>query len=140
MADKIGIYRNLQINQALKGPYSVVSKSSSFFASRIFWGRNFWGREAENVAETTENQPHVPNRPKIYQRVRSRTAAKVTMISTLRASPVRSLFYALREVYVPLLVAGKENVNWNQSSNLEESAAELLGRIPKTSATHLEDC
>ena len=48
------------------------------------------------------------------------------MISTLRASPVRSLCYALREVYVPLLVAGKENVNWNQSANLEESEEEFL--------------
>jgi dynein heavy chain 2 len=64
-----------------------------------------------------------------YEPITAENISRVTMISTLRASPVRSLFYALREVYVPLLVAGKENVNWNQSSNLEESLVPVLAQL-----------
>jgi hypothetical protein len=64
-----------------------------------------------------------------YEPITAENVSRVTMISTLRASPVRSLFYALREVYVPLLVAGKENVNWNQTSNLEEALVPVLAQL-----------
>jgi dynein heavy chain 2 len=61
-----------------------------------------------------------------YEPITAENIARVTMISTLRASPVRSLFYALREVYVPLLVAGKDQ---NQVANLEESLVPVLAQL-----------
>ena len=79
-----------------------------------------------------------------YEPLTEQNISRLVLISSLRMSPVRSLFYNVREVFMPLLVeSGKDSEPWRtllKPRSFGRVVRRIVGKGMKTAgSTHLWD-